>query len=440
MTYAIVRGLARLLLAVFYRRLEVHGVGRVPPHGPLVIAANHHNALVDALLVIATIPRRLAPLAKASLFAHPLIAPFLWLAGAIMVHRRQESEDGVARNEQMFAATTAALRSGGAILIFPEGVSQPEPRLLPLRTGVARLTLDAEATTPGLGVTVLPVGLVFHRPAEFRTGRAVVVVGEPVIIDDLVEQYRHAPAAAVHELTDRIAVALRALIVEAHDSQTLRLLEVAHDLWKKDEPEPSGAERLAWMQEAVRRWNTLSPDLRGRVERLRRELERYDKDVGVTDGAPTPGRRQALRDGVFVALGLPLALTGIALHGLGYRATSASVTALRPEPDTSATYQLAAGLLLFPLSWLLEGIVVARAGGPWAVALFAVLLVPTGFFALTWRERLHRFRHEMKASARGVVRGDVGAARAARRQWLRDELVTLARLTASASGRAESGR
>src|SRR5262249_57640395 len=124
---------------------------------------------------------------KGPVFGHPLIAPFLGLAGAIMVHRRQESEGTATHNETMFAATTAALRRGGAILIFPEGVSQPEPKLLPLRTGAARLTLDAETSTPGLGVTVLPVGLVFHRPAEFRTGRAVVVVGEPVITGDLIE-------------------------------------------------------------------------------------------------------------------------------------------------------------------------------------------------------------------------------------------------------------
>src|SRR5206468_35903 len=103
--------------------------------------------------------------------------------------------------------------------------------------------------------------------------------------------------------------------------------------------------------------------------------------VGVTDGAPTPGRRQALRDGVFVALGLPLALTGIALHGLGYRATSASVTALRPEPDTSATYQLAAGLLLFPLSWLLEGIVVAWARYDFANSAFAAVVMSTIYAA-----------------------------------------------------------
>ena len=119
---------------MFYRRIEVHGLEHVPPRGPLIVAANHHNALVDAMLLIATIPRRLAPLAKAPLFRHPLVAPFLWLVGAIPVHRRQdapsgrrnrESLAGAAQNAAMFAAATAALRRGGAILIFPEGVSQP---------------------------------------------------------------------------------------------------------------------------------------------------------------------------------------------------------------------------------------------------------------------------------------------------------------------------
>ena len=38
-----------------------------------------------------------------------------------------------------------ALARGEAIVIFPEGVSQPEPTLKTLRTGAARLLLDAEA-------------------------------------------------------------------------------------------------------------------------------------------------------------------------------------------------------------------------------------------------------------------------------------------------------
>ncbi|MGH7384257.1 MAG: 1-acyl-sn-glycerol-3-phosphate acyltransferase, partial [Candidatus Rokuibacteriota bacterium] len=155
------------------------GAERIPATGPLIVAANHHNALVDAVLLLAVIPRRLVPVAKAPLFAHPLIGPFLRLAGALPVHRRQEGGSDPARNAALFAASTDALRRGLAILIFPEGVSQPEPTLMPLRTGAARIALAAEAD--GIGpVTLLPVGLMFHEPGTFRTGWALVAVGPPV--------------------------------------------------------------------------------------------------------------------------------------------------------------------------------------------------------------------------------------------------------------------
>jgi len=137
--YALVRGLVQFLLGLFYRRIEVVGAEHVPPVGPLILAANHHNSLVDAMLLLAIIPRRLRTLANAPLFRHPLIGPFLRLVGALPVHRRQEAGDDPARNTELFDATTVTLRAGGAILIFPEGRTQPEPVLLTLRTGTARM-------------------------------------------------------------------------------------------------------------------------------------------------------------------------------------------------------------------------------------------------------------------------------------------------------------
>jgi glycerol-3-phosphate O-acyltransferase/dihydroxyacetone phosphate acyltransferase len=199
--YGLVRSLVRLLLQFFYRRIEVVGLDHVPAGGPLIVAANHHNSVVDAMLLIAVIPRRLRTLANAPLFAHPLIGPFLRLLGALPVHRRQEAGDDPTRNAALFAATTAALRVGEAILIFPEGRTQPEPVLLELRTGAARMLLAAEeGTAAGAGVTLLPVGLVFHRPGTFREGRALVLIGDPV---PRVERTAESPELAARSLTER---------------------------------------------------------------------------------------------------------------------------------------------------------------------------------------------------------------------------------------------
>jgi hypothetical protein len=101
-----------------------------------------------------------------------------------------------------------------------------------------------------------------------------------------------------------------------------------------------------------------------------------------------------------------------------------TVHALRPDPDVSATYQLMGGLVLFPLSWIVEAMVLGRVVGSWAVWLFVVALIPTGFYALSWRERLQRFPREFSAALSGRQ-----ARLAVRRRWLRHELTALDRLT-----------
>src|SRR2546422_808836 len=139
------------------------------------------------------------------------------------VPRRKDAGSDAARNAGMFKVAREVLAAGGAILIFPEGVSQAEPVLMPLRTGAARMLLGAEAPGEGLEVTLLPVGLVYHEPGSFRAARAIVLVGDPVRTDDLSAVQRSDPERAARLLTDRLAEALRRLIVEAGDPETLRL-------------------------------------------------------------------------------------------------------------------------------------------------------------------------------------------------------------------------
>src|SRR5258705_2401323 len=167
MGYGLVRALVRWVLALFYRRIDVVGLEHIPESGPLIVAANHQNALVDPMLLLALIPRRMVALAKAPLFRHPVIGPFLRLLGALPVHRRQDGNADPGRNRTMFAAATNHLGAGGAVLIFPEGVSQPEPALMPLRSGAAPVLLQAQAQAGAGGRAVLgPLarGPGYHQP------------------------------------------------------------------------------------------------------------------------------------------------------------------------------------------------------------------------------------------------------------------------------------
>ena len=55
--YALLRALAGIALRWYYRDIHVEGLERIPRHRPLILAVNHPNALVDALLVAWVVPR-----------------------------------------------------------------------------------------------------------------------------------------------------------------------------------------------------------------------------------------------------------------------------------------------------------------------------------------------------------------------------------------------
>jgi len=408
--YAVVRALARFLLVLFYRRIDVVGEENVPAEGGLVVAANHHNSVVDAMLLIARLPRRVRALANAPLFGHGLIGPFLRLVGALPVHRRQEAGTDPTRNAALFAATTETLRRGGAIAIFPEGRTQAEPVLLELRTGAARMLLAAEETPAWPPVTLVPVGLVFNAPGTFREGRALVLIGPPVATSDAVELARSEPEQAARVLTDELSTALRGLIVEADDRQTLGQLRFAEELWRGEGGEvpvdPAG--RVAWLRGAMRGYRLLLERAPAQVAAFRQRLAELVADVeragfGLAGLArPATPARLAGRAGweaAILLLLVPLAFVGIVLHIVPYKLTGWGVRMLKATDEEEATDKIAIGLVLFPFFWTLEIWAVLRWGGLWAAITFLALLFPAAFFALGWLDRLKRLRRDIHALA-----------------------------------------
>jgi 1-acyl-sn-glycerol-3-phosphate acyltransferase len=432
--YRFVRRLTRLLLDLFYARVEVVGAEHVPPTGPLIVAANHHNSIVDAMLLLVAIPRPVRTLANAPLFRHPLIGPFLHMIGALPVHRRQEAGNDPARNAALFAATTAALSAGGAIVIFPEGRTQPEPVLQEIRTGTARMLLAAEHEAgAGPPVTLLPVGLVFQEPGTFREGRALVLIGPPVATADC------------RVLTERLAAALRAQIIEADDRHTLRLLGLVEELWREGNGRSpaTDAARVAWMQQAMQIYRSLLDHAPGPVSEFRAELEALDADTQKAGLAAERLSRHysagvvarfALGQGLALLLGAPLALCGIVLHVVPYQLTAAAVRLIPHTDEEEATDKIAAGLVLYPLAWALEAWAAYAIGGKLALIGFLVALLPAGFFALAWRARLAHVGQEAGAFLRFLRDRGLPHRLRERRRALAAKLAELAR-TAPLAGR-----
>jgi len=214
MIYGVLKWITGIALHWFYGDIRVVGKERIPTRGPLLIAVNHQNALVDSLIASWVMPRRITMTAKATLADNPLIA-FIFRVLQVVPLRRVSDEarksNGSpvdrARNKDAFREIVDLLARNGAVLIFPEGKSHNEFGLEPLKTGLARLALQARDDNAIKGIRILPLGLVFEDKGT--PGSAVGArIGEAIEMDKWQGEDHKA-------LTEEIANRLRAVSEEA---------------------------------------------------------------------------------------------------------------------------------------------------------------------------------------------------------------------------------
>ena len=189
MIYGLLRWITGIALHWFYSDIRITGAERIPVSGPLLIAVNHQNALVDSLVVGWLVPRRIAMTAKATLADNPLIAILFRILHVVPLRRVSDEvrrHNGLpldrSRNAQAFAEIFTLLERGGALLIFPEGKSHNETWLEPLKTGLARVALQARDERGITGLRILPLGLVFEDKGTPSTAVAAHV-GAPIEMD-----------------------------------------------------------------------------------------------------------------------------------------------------------------------------------------------------------------------------------------------------------------
>jgi 1-acyl-sn-glycerol-3-phosphate acyltransferase len=451
--YRGLRAVIRGALRAFYRTVEVTGrenigIGAPGASGkPTILASTHPNSIVDPLLLGILEERPVTFCARDGLFKIPVFGALLRKVGAIPISRpedKDKTKGAVAsgggepavepvggavkaggENAKAFAAARAVLKAGGVISIFPEGKTHDNLRVHRLRTGAARMALDAEAHNDWkLGVGIVPVALNYLVRQAFRSD-VHVAFGPAIQMADLRSRYEEDPRGAARELTDRIEAALRELAVHVEQAEDERIIaqvtSIIVDIRREaglDAGGQSPAERTALVRRIVDayRWiQEVEPD---KTAELRRRLQRFleersDLGLGGTSAAlqhrteSQKSRFSARRQ--FLVMGFPVALWGLAGSLAPYLVLRGVLAVAPVRKDRIALTKLLVGAASFL--------------GCWAVQ--AATLAPSALVALRWvtEVRLHRLG---RGGIRALVRhADRVTALQTEREALKQELAVL---------------
>ena len=420
------RLLANAGLSLFFDRIEVEGEERVPRDGPLLVVANHTNGLVDGLLLAVVTPRAVSLTAKSALRRNPLMAFVIWMSDTVPLYRRQDDAGEVAKNADSFVEIRRRLTRGGAIAIFPEGVSHSDAALREFRTGAARIAFDF-AEQGGRGLRIVPAGLHYEAKQRFRSP-VWVRFGEAIDFD----AWRAADAARTpRELTGELEERIRALTANFGRVREALWLRWTADLVASQaaDPPPLDAAPRRYADRA-RLLQELQVDYaradRGAVAALFRDLRTYRRDLRRMGIAPEevwlsmhPARAAffMLRELELLVAGSLLFALGIVQHGAPLVIDRALTKKLSKDLDHWASNAIFYGFAIFPLFWLTGIVLVATLASPrWALA-YAALLPFTLIYTILFSQRaagafrrartflLFLFRHglQRELQVRGVA-------------------------------------
>ena len=87
---------------IFYRKIEVKFIDRIPKDRPVLLAPNHQNALMDAMAPLLTARRDPVFLARADIFKNNFVAGILRLMKILPVYRIRDGAGELGKNEAVF--------------------------------------------------------------------------------------------------------------------------------------------------------------------------------------------------------------------------------------------------------------------------------------------------------------------------------------------------
>ncbi|MFP2907240.1 lysophospholipid acyltransferase family protein [Pyxidicoccus sp. 3LFB2] len=395
MFYACVRAVVALFLRLFYR-VKVNAPA-TEPEGPVLFVGNHPNGLIDPALVFVLTRRKVTFLAKAPLFKMPVIGGLLRGLDALPVYRKQDDPSKMGGNEGTLDAAKGALVAGRAITIFPEGKSHSEPGLAELKTGAARIALNA--AKEGAPVRIVPVGLTYAEKHVFRS-EVLIDVGPAIEVRPFLPSDAAAEQDAARRLTERIAEGLRAVTLNLEQWADLPLVQLAEQLYAFKQGGTLDAERLRLWARGVQLFRAQEPE---RFEGVRAHLASFKHRMDLVQAAGPQDLALVYRPGNVVpfvvknvlalVLGLPLFALGLLLFWLPYQLPR--LASRKAELDVQATVKFLTAFVVALVWW--GALTVAAgwwAGIPWGVATF-LAVPPLALFTLYFSERWGTLRHDI---------------------------------------------
>jgi len=374
MLWHLLKYLLGFVIAVFFKKTKITNLNYLRVKGPIILAVNHPNGFMDPVaLSTLTYPPRLRYLARGDAFKKGIITTILQSFGIIPIFRIQDGgKEGLLKNEESYTIVTRLLTKNKKIIIFAEGLCIQERRLRPLKKGVPRMIFGAMQNNLLDNLIVVPVGINYKDPSQFR-GTIFCNVGKPIKMIDYMAAYNEAPAKTMNQFLTDLTIRMKELIVNINHPRSEKVIEhieeiYQYDFFKKEKLDNIDPEHHFLLStkiaEVINRAEENKPEL---VKSLYEKTDHYFlliKKHNLRDWLINPRKQSTINYGVFVLrlcviiLSLPVYFIGLIASYLPYRITYSITSKKVKIKEFKASFYMGIGAFLFFIYYMVQFFVI----------------------------------------------------------------------------------
>jgi 1-acyl-sn-glycerol-3-phosphate acyltransferase len=395
--YWLLQHYAMIFFRNFYRKISVINRQNIPKNEPVILAPNHQNALMDAMVLVCNTGFQNVFLARADIFKGKLLIRFLTFINIMPIYRIRDGYENVKKNDVVFEKTLQVLRNKyNPLGMFPEGNHGDKRRLRQLVKGIFRIAFMAqEDYGDKSGVKIVPIGIDYGHYQHFRS-TLFVNIGKPIEVSAFYPLYKDNPVQAINRLKEKFATELSKQMIDIQTEEfydSYMLLRVFYN----DEMRA----RLGIKE------NSLVAKFKAdkvMIDLLNLQLESHPDDIRelnnmvlqYQDGLKNAGLRDwVLKKDKYSVTGLilaaitmvlvfPVFIIGLVNNYFPYWFTGSKVKNIK-DPQFHSSFKYVIGMIAFPLWYLVIAcLLFFLPFTAWIKLLYFIFLPVTGLFAFSY--------------------------------------------------------
>ena len=304
MIYKLIRPIFRLASKLYFRKIYIDGLENIPEGKPVILVSNHPTAFLEPCLYACFLPLDLHFLVRGDLFSKNWLSWLLKGTNQIPIFRHKDGLNNVRKNLMTQEAVKSLFAAKKCLLMFPEGHTQENLYLKPLKKGLARFSFMDH----GADVEILPVGINFDRNVKFNS-KVSLVVGQALNVNEFRNQEFETDARMSQALLKEVAERMKKCIRHIDNEERESLIHESFSFMDTERKE-SVIPTVSYSKDVFLEEKEMAASI-DKDDRIYEKIQKFFRKTKNSNIA-VPN----YIDSIFMLLLLPIFSLGILIHGL----------------------------------------------------------------------------------------------------------------------------